>query len=225
MSSIIVVDDDETGKVKAFCESHGVTRVEGVKPFVYARNINRGIKHAYRHPVTIDWVTFAEPEIAAIPSIVEDGNPDGVILLNDDALLQTPGGFTTMARACKDFPEYGLIGATTNVVGNPNQFHRGIGLRSEPRMVCFLCVYIPRTTLQRVGLLDERYITYGLDDDDYSFEVRKAGLKIGVHDACYVDHGSLRSTFRGDPKTPADFQPNMKRFIEKWGTDNWGRPA
>lgn len=176
----------------------GVECVQGAKPFCYARNINIGIEAA--------------------------GDCDGVILLNDDAILETPGGFTAMAQACRDYPEYGLIGATANIVGNPNQFPKGIGLRPESRMVCFLGVYIPRTTLDRVGLLDERFVGYGLDDDDYSFAVRAAGLKIGVHDGCYLDHGSLVSSFRGDPKTPADYRPNLRRFIEKWGTDNWGQP-
>jgi len=177
--------------------------VRGEKPFVYARNINIGIRHALE----------LTPDLG------------GVVLLNDDALLQSPGGFMAMAQACADHPEYGLIGATTNIAGNPNQFPQGIGLRDEPRMVCFLCVYIPRTTLDRVGLLDERYVGYGMDDDDYSFEARKAGLKIGVHDGCFVDHGSLKSSFRGDPKTPADYRPNLQRFIAKWGHDNWGRVA
>jgi hypothetical protein len=175
----------------------GVECVQGAKPFCYAKNINIGIGAA--------------------------GDCEGVILLIDDAILETTGGFSVMAQSCKDNPEYGLIGATANIVGNPNQHPRGIGFRSESRMACFLCVYIPRTTLDRVGGLDERFTGYGMDDDDYSFAVRAAGLKIGVHDGCYVDHGSLVSSFRGDPKAPADYRPNLRRFIEKWGTDNWGK--
>jgi GT2 family glycosyltransferase len=176
----------------------GVECVQGEKPFCYARNINIGIRAA--------------------------GDCEGVVLLNDDAILMSTGGFSAMAQACKDNPEYGLIGATANIVGNPNQHPKGIGLRPESRMVCFLGVYIPRTTLDRVGLLDERYISYGADDDDFSFSVRAAGLKIGVHDGCYLDHGSLVSSFRGNPKAPADYRPNLRRFIEKWGCDNWNQP-
>jgi GT2 family glycosyltransferase len=204
-AAVIVVDDGLQSRPESqgFCNPGLLTAfIDGAKPFVYARNCNLGIQVA-----------------------LKDERCEGVVLLNDDALLETPGGFSVMAQACREHPEYGLIGATTKIVGNPNQFPKGIGLRDENRMVCFLCVYIPRTTIERVGLLDERYVGYGLDDDDYSFEVRKAGLKIGVHDGCYVDHGSLKSSFRGDPRTPADFRPNLKRFIEKWGTDNWGRPA
>ena len=206
---IIVVDD---GLDRA---PVGVECVQGEKPFCYARNINIGIRAAYR---------YTREDIATNSHCLYMGHPEGVVLLNDDAILQTPGGFSAMAQACRDNPEYGLIGATANIVGNPNQHPKNIGLRQESRMVCFLCVYIPRTTLDRVGLLDERFTGYGLDDDDFSFSVRAAGLKIGVHDGCYVDHGSLVSSFRGDPKTPADYRPNLRRFIEKWGTDNWSQP-
>ena len=68
------------------------------------------------------------------------------------------------------------------------------------------------------GLLDERYcLDYGVEDRDYCEQVRAAGLKVGVHDGCYVDHGSLVSTFRGDPKTPKSFQQNLALFKAKWG--------
>lgn len=204
-AEIIVVDDGLGAETR---EQVQARYVDGAKPFVYARNINFGIKEAYRHFVGFD--------------DIGDPNPDGVVLLNDDAILEIPGGFSVMAEAQSAHPEYGLIGATTKVTGNPNQFPKGIGLRDEPRMVTFVAVYISRSTLQRVGALDERYVGYGIDDDDYCWRVRTMGLKIGVHDGCYVDHGSLKSTFRGDPKTPADFKPNLKLFIQKWGHDNWG---
>jgi GT2 family glycosyltransferase len=197
----------------------GVWFVGGMKPFVYARNCNIGIAEAYRHPDTIDVSTHTE--VRYVPG----ENPDGVVLLNDDALLMSPGGFTLLAQAASDHPEYGVIGGVSGVTGNRNQRPRGIGLREDSRMVCFFCVYIPRTTIERIGLLDERYVGYGLDDDDYCWRVKNAGLKIGIHDGCVVDHGSLTSSYRGDPRTPADYGPNLKLFIQKFGHDNFGRPA
>ncbi len=183
--------------------------VAGQKPFVFARNVNIGIRAA---------------------------GSDDVIVLNDDALLQSPGGFTLMQQAAEDYPEFGIIGATCNNVGNPNQsrikgggiYGAGIrggllaGLRQDKRMVCFTAVLVPRRTLENVGLLDERFISYGCEDDDYCLRVRKAGLKIGIHDGCYVDHGSLASSFRAKGGAGGDYRPNLRRFIEKWGVDNWG---
>jgi GT2 family glycosyltransferase len=166
--------------------------VKGKKPFCYSVNANIGIRKVPNHDV---------------------------ILLNDDALLKSIGGFSELARAANDRSDLGLISATMNNVGNPNQLPRKIGLRREARMVCFVCVYIPRRTINLIGLLDEDFKCYSHQDDDYCVRVRKAGLGIGIHDGCYVDHGSLQSTFRG-PGGTAELQTGARIFKEKWGAEN-----
>ena len=200
---IWVVDDFPGLDIFDWCHCNLVNHYRGIKPFIFARNCNLGIT-------------------AAFESVTN--SCDGVILLNDDALLTTPGGFTALAAIAADHPEYGVIAAACDNTGNRNQCPKGIGLREDPRMVCFVCVYIPRRTIEKVGLLDERYVGYGMDDDDYCFSVRKAGLKVGIFDHCIVDHRSLTSSFRGNPRAPSDFRPNMRLFIDKWGHDNWGFP-
>ena len=167
----------------------GITFVKGIKPFIFARNINIGIRAA---------------------------GDDDVILLNDDALLETPDGFSQIQTAGREHPEYGVIGAVTNVTGQPLQHPQNIGLREVPHFA-FVCVYIPRATIDLVGLLDERYcLDYGVEDLDYCKSVASAGLKVGVFDGCYVDHGSLTSAYRGHPRTPKDFSLNYGLFKQKW---------
>lgn len=204
-ANVIVVDDG----LECHFDHPQVRFIEGKKPFVFARNCNMAIHAAGK---------------------------DDVILLNDDALLETDGGFGRLKLSSIEYPDYGLIAASTNNVGNPNQLRLedcGVAgaavrgrlsdpIRPEERMLCFVCVYIPRATIEKVGLLDERYCRYGLDDDDYSLRVRNAGLKLGVDLSVFVDHGSLQSTFRGRGGPGGDFRPNMRLFIEKWGVDNWG---
>ena len=199
---IIVIDDGidhaeiryGVGRLDPYC-------VPGHKPFVYARNINLGIYAA---------------------------GTDDVILLNDDALLQTPNGFTKMWEQSKRRPQYGVIASACNNVGNPLQnlvpeLADVDGVRNENRTLCFTCVLIPRRVIDAVGLLDERFVDYGMDDDDYCLRVRYHGLRLAIYDGCYCDHGSLTSSYRGGPQTGGDFHPNLRRFIAKWGTDNWGR--
>lgn len=199
---IIVVDDGLPSDTFAGENTGLIEIVSGVKPFVFARNVNIGIRAA---------------------------GDDDVILLNDDALLKTPAGFTALAGATLVAERCGLAAAACDTVGNPNQFRRAgtVGTREEPRMVCFVCVYIPRSTIKTVGLLDERFggiddrgqEIYGFCDDDYSYRVRLARLKLGIFDGCFVDHGSLPSSFRSEK--PKSLEPGQRQFIMKHGVDNW----
>lgn len=166
--------------------------IPGIKPFVFARNVNLGIQAC----------------------------AGDVVLLNDDALLQTPFGFHEMEEASRAHPEFGVISAVTNVVGNLAQRPQDMGLREEPRMVCFVCVYIPRATIDRVGLLDEEFTGYGFEDDSYCLRTRRAGLKIGIFDDCFVDHSSLKSSFRGSAAVAGDLRHNEAIFRAKYGAGN-----
>jgi hypothetical protein len=167
--------------------------VKGERPFIFSRNANIGLRHAF------------------------DTGADAVVLLNDDALLETPGGFTMLAEIAAKHEDIGIIAPVTNVTGQPLQMRKNVGLRQVPH-IAFVCVLIPRRTWETVGPLDERYcIDYGVEDRDYCEAVNRAGLKVCVHDYVFVDHGSLVSSFRGDPKTPRPYTENYKLFKQKWG--------
>lgn len=171
----------------------GCEYIDWFKPFVFAAACNAGIRAA--------------------------GN-DNVCLTNDDALLESPGGFRLLQRAAEENPEYGVVAATCNNVGNTNQWQRNIGLRGDPRMVCFVAVLIPQRTIQSVGLLDEEFTGYGFDDDSFCVRVRRASLKIGIHDGCYVDHGRLPSTYRSPGGPGGDLRHNEEVFRRKYGAGN-----
>jgi len=190
---IIVVDDFEGQKRFLHPDFEPIDWQDGKKPFVFARNINIGIRAA---------------------------GEDDVILLNDDALLRSPGGFSQMQTITNISQEFGLISATTNVVGNLEQQPQGRGLREEKRTVAFVCVLIPRRTIELVGLLDEAFVAYGWEDNDYCRRVRHAGLKLGIWDGCFVDHGALTSTFRGNPQAPGDIAQGSEIYRTKWGDLN-----
>jgi hypothetical protein len=169
--------------------------LEGIEPFIYARNINLGIRAA-----------------------AAEYRPEAFILLNDDALLMTPGGFTRLAQCAREHPDYGVISAVTNLVGNEAQLARNVGsFREESKMLCFVCVLITAETLATVGPLDERFSAYGWEDNDFCRRCRLAGIRLGISDLCFVDHGSLQSTFRGNPTAGGDITAGSKIYREKWG--------
>src|SRR3990167_377554 len=195
----IIVIDDGLQTVPAFQEN--VEIIQGIQPFCFARNVNLGIQAA---------------------------GDDDVVVLNDDALLQTPGGFSLLQRSVRGHLWSGIVSSTTNVTGNLNQQPRrdlAARFRIEPGAIAFIAVLLPRTTIDRVGLMDERFggLTpagkriYGWCDNDYCRRVRNAGLNVAIHDGCFVDHASLRSTFRGHPHAAGDTSEGAKLYKAKWG--------
>lgn len=197
---IIAVDDgidfndwECRGLVNDDLQRLGVEVVDGAKPFNFSRNVNLGIL----------WT-----------------GEDDCLLLNDDAMLQTPLGFTKMNEAILARPHLGIVSAACTGIGNLNQNFDprtpGGAVREEPRVLAFVCVLLPRRTIDAVGLLDPRFTSYGWEDTDYSRRVREAGLKLGIFDGCRVDHESLPSTF-GERR--ADLEPGRRLYVEKWGDD------
>ncbi len=214
---IIVIDDglNRFDAPQEFDVSAWINRMQpiehllGVQPFIFARNVNLGIQRA---------------------------GDDDVVLLNDDALLEDHFGLTGMQYAAQQDSRLGLVSATTNLAGNPAQLRRA-GARAcrecpSPTpgnsfaTVAFICVLIPRRTINAIGLLDERFggttpegkRIYGYCDGDYCRRVHLAGLKIGIHDGCYLDHNKLPSSFRSpssDP--PIDMEAARQIYLKKWG--------
>lgn len=203
---IIAVDDGiDWGHINGWLNYSRVDVIPGAKPFIYSRNCNLGISAA---------------------------GTDDIVLLNDDALLKVECGFSIMQHQWAANPQYGLIASSLDHCGTPEQIRRGTdGLRELPVMAVFACVFIPRSTIDRVGLLDERYGVnadgqsvrgYGVEDADYSKSVRNAGLKLGVSDSCFVTHTELPSTFghrdsRPGTRKTADVRLHERVYREKWG--------
>ena len=184
---IIVVDDG------ARCDLP-VRYVDGVKPFVFARNANIGIDAA--------------------------GTND-VILLNDDALLLTKHGFAGMHAVAKSYPDVGILSCgVQGVVCNPAQRPQvPAKVRYADTILAFVCVLIPRSVLNEVGPLDERFIGYGEEDRDYCIRVEAAGKSLAVYDGCIVDHTGhkCKSTFRTQPNWMERYYQNRYLINRKYG--------
>ena len=187
---IIVVDDG----ARYECENEfpGVTWVSGLKPFIFARNANIGIRAA----------------------------GSDVLLLNDDAKLLTKFGFTSLSFAARSRPDVGICSAAiSGVVGNPNQtpWLVAAGMRYEPGNLAFVSVYIPKATYDRVGPLDERFVGYGFEDNDYCLRAKKSSLAMAIYDGCVVEHAVAgNSTFRTKPEIHALMEQNRQLFRQKW---------
>lgn len=187
---IIVVDDGARRECEG--EFPGITWVPGMKPFIFSRNANIGIRAA---------------------------NSD-VLLLNDDAKLLTKFGFTSLSFAARSRPDLGICSAAVSgVVGNPNQtpWLVAAGMRHEPANLAFIAVYIPKAVYDRVGPLDERFVGYGFEDNDYCLRCKKNGLAMAIYDGCVVEHGTAgNSTFRTKLEINSLMEQNRQLFRQKW---------
>jgi GT2 family glycosyltransferase len=185
----IIVVDDTDGEARE--QLPDLRWIEGPKPFVFARNVNLGIMAA----------------------------DSDVVVLGDDGLLLTDFGFTGLVSATLSRSDIGISSPMIDgVVGNSSQrlFH-GHGFRLVNETLAFVCVCIPKRMVDLVGLMDERFVGYGFDDDDYCFRVRRAGKRTAVWPGCRVDHtGVLPSVFfqRDDIKTI--YKENARLFLEKY---------
>lgn len=190
---IIVVDDG--AKAECHAEFPGITWVQGMKPFVFSRNANIGIRAA----------------------------GDDVILMNDDARLISKFGFTSLSFASRSRPDVGVCSAAiSGVVGNPNQrpWLVTAGMRNEPVSLAFVSVYIPSDTIQNIGFLDERFVGYGFEDNDYCLRCRKSGRSLAIYDGCVVEHGmDGHSTYRIKPEIRALIERSRDLYREKWGAE------
>ena len=191
---IIVVDDG--ARAEAEPQLPGVRWIAGAKPFIFSRNANLGIQAA---------------------------DADAFILLNDDARLETPGGFTSLARQTLSRPDLGVCSAAIHgFIGNPRQIspdpdaQSTHSLRIEPVTLAFVCVCFSKDVYAALGPLDERFAGYGHDDNDYCARALVAGFELGIWDGCVVEHGVLPSTFRTSDDWRARSAENQRRYVQKW---------
>jgi len=190
-SRIVVVDDG----ARAGAEEHlprGIRWVEGARPFVWARNINLGVR-------AVEGPAF--------------------FLIGDDVEIETLGGLDQMAEFLLAHPELGVLSAGVHgIVGNPHQrWNGGNEVSLDEPWLAFVAVMIPSAVWKAAGPLDERFGGYGCDDVDYSWRLREKGFRLGVLRSVIVRHdGSIPSTFRTRPDIAALSEENHRLLLAKW---------
>lgn len=181
---VVVTSGEPLGWPIVQMEVDGWEQHHGIEPFVFARNVNLGL--------------------AAI------GPDTDVLLINDDCELTMPV-VETLQSICDADPSIGILSPQINGgVGNPDQakgYRPPIAIYGEfdpiqdftkpgppivyesRNPVCFVCIFIPASTLLSVGPLDEAFTGYGGDDVDYNERVKLAGLRCCITSRVSVRHG------------------------------------
>jgi GT2 family glycosyltransferase len=119
-----------------------------------------------------------------------------ILLLNNDATV-APDFFAHLARALHEVPEAGLVTGTIFEAGQPNRVwyaggrflpHRALVAHNlevppgndllETDFVTGCAMLISRRALDEVGLLAECYFPVYVEDAEYSYRVKQAGLPV-----------------------------------------------
>jgi GT2 family glycosyltransferase len=150
---------------------------------------------------------------------------EDVLYSGDDVELLSPDTIELLSTLAYSDPAIGIL--SPQIVGgvsNPLQAASNAKsdlLFTESRL-CFVCVYLKREALDRVGFLDERFSEYGYDDEDLCLRMVMHGFSLAVTPRVRVKHGfgtDRSSTFR----RRADMDPLEKQlersraiFLRKW---------
>lgn len=86
-----------------------------------------------------------------------------------------------------------------------------------PKPLAFICVYIKRDLINKIGFLDEEFNEYGYDDVDYCRRTQQAGYELAVTPFVTIIHwGDAHATFSRNPVW--SLEKNRETFRKKWGS-------
>jgi GT2 family glycosyltransferase len=208
----VILVDSGLKQPDAF-SGQGATLIPTALPFVFSRAVNDGIRAT---------------------------GANDILVLNDDTTMLTKNWHRQLVdllwrENIRDNPTIGMIGlAIAGGVGNSDQEARRMltkDLTLVETTLCFVAVLIRRHCWDAVGSMDERFIDYGWDDDDYCRRARLAGFGTYVSSEIIVQHGrdfphsnSFAAKF-GWENLAKKMHANQERYKDKWGDYGLNRRA
>ncbi|MDQ3936077.1 MAG: glycosyltransferase [Actinomycetota bacterium] len=161
---------------------------------------------------------------------------DDVILLNNDVVARTPGWLEALQLAAYGDDDIGIVGpkllypdrtiqsaGSYRNLGAPEWFdhryrframdHPPAELEAPCIAVTGACMYVRRSTVEKIGLLDERY-PMAFEDVDWCLRVWEAGLRVLYHPYSALFH--LESKTRGTDQGEREMD-SLRIFWERWG--------
>jgi GT2 family glycosyltransferase len=160
---------------------------------------------------------------------------DACVMMNDDTWVEHDGWLTALLKPMLMDSLCGLVGPVTNYASGPQYLtpeqaqnperwvreHRG-QIAYFPRLVGF-CLAVRAEVIEEIGGLDERFGTYGYDDDDYCLRAQVAGYKCAIALDSFVHHEGHATMVRELPGGTKELFENIDKnwlvFAEKWGLD------
>ncbi len=213
--AVIVVDNGSTGHDEAALVSAlpahpalSVIRTPVPGGFSYGNNI--GIRAALR-----------------------DGSVESVLVLNNDTTC--PTDLLSSAEAyMRAHPRVGLLGCEMEGRdgGEPQAAGKNLSkvfalpvpapAGTVPDYLQGSCIFIRRSVLETVGLLDESFHFF-CEDADYSLRVRRAGWELAVLPDRRVFHYGSATISGASERRSAWYRAGHRLFLKKWFPHPWAR--
>ena len=220
-ASLLESEGSDHSRLVVVCDNHngdnlGPGNFQAVtswgSPFVFSRNVNIGFDHLA---------------------------PADVVLCNDDVLFVENQTLNTLAAEAGLFTNIGMVAPMIDGgVGNPYQDLSRIkelwpddkwrldlpGRKSKDLPICFICVYLKRQMIEEIGPMDERFVGYGFDDNDYCIRARRKNWRTTITRLTHVQHGEGGSELVKGKNWNCTYmaekrESNEKIFREKYGGD------
>ena len=155
-----------------------------------------------------------------------------IVLLNNDTVL-SPETLARLQAHARSLKGTALLGPSTNTETGqdlPSARYQSLQqffalnrrLKNDKPLVpsiklSGLCLYIPRRTLNKVGLLDEKFGLGYFEDDDYCLRVSDQGGKLFFAKDVFVHHfGSV--SFQNLQRSKKQYvDRGIDCFVAKWG--------
>ena len=184
---ILVRDGDAIGFPK------GYLGIQGVSPFVFARNVNLGIQAC----------------------------SGDVLICNDDVRLTQEGTLEALQGVFALRPDIGIL--SPNVEGVANGVGcSGQPICETKGYLSFVCVLIRRAVFDKIGLLDEKYTGYGSEDTDFCRRTQVAGFTLATTSLATVSHKNCSSSYSRGGDLELKRTESARTYIEKWGSKTQG---
>ena len=209
---VIVVDNGSVDGTLEYLRSvPNITVIENGRNLGYAKAVNIGIRAAAPDAdivllnndvqlIEADWLE----RLAETADRDADVGLMGVKIIRDDDTLQHCGAYLPLDT---------LWGQ--QLAGGEVDIGQYAGVR-QVESVVFACVYIKRSTIEKVGLLSEDFFAY-FEDTDYCLRAKQQGLKVAVCGDIRVRHSENSSTKVNKVSHNDIFLASQKTFKAKWG--------
>jgi GT2 family glycosyltransferase len=138
-----------------------------------------------------------------------------IVVINDDVIV-CDGWLDGLE---KPFHEREGVGVTAPAILHQRLINQGRkGIHDDHRWFPGNCFMFPRSTFEKVGKFDERFIPYNGEDTDFFQRVLDAGLKLTRNFDIVIQHkeGDVLHTFGNYEKRA---QEANQQFLEKHGID------